>query len=199
MVKLLIQILKLPQKIFNRLFDVIYMGFRILTQQEDKRKGDESERFVEMFLFPKEHYDMLHRTVDTITYEDRKVESSRLPDFQFRDRATGKAFWVEVKYRGKWYGDEPEQYLGFIKDHQLKRYQEVDKELPVFIAICASGDSLEPNESFLIPVRYIKMADRIYKKYLLPFKSHDENDELYGKGSKPSFRISSKDLWKRLD
>ena len=131
-----------------------------------------------------------------MTNDIRYVKSSKNPDFKFIDKRTGKKFWVEAKYRKKWYGSFPNQYIYFINDAQLERYKEIDKTLPVFLAIGTGYKADGPTQIYLIPVRFIKMAKKIYKKYLLPFeivnisRTPDIEDE--------ELVLKSKDLWRRL-
>ena len=182
-------------RLIGRVVDALFTFLQILFMPRSHRKGTEAEMFVDEELFPEKNYEMLHRTVDSIAFKRRKVKESSLPDFRFRDRATGNEFWVEVKYRSKWKGDEADPYIDFIEEWKLERYKEVDKEIPVFIAFCTGQTSLDPAESFLIPVRFIKLSDRIYRKYLLPFQTHTQEQTL----DELDISISSESLWKRLD
>jgi hypothetical protein len=49
-------------------------------------KGDEFEDYVRQCLFPRERYDLLHRTHDYRANESDFVEGSKDPDFRFRSR-----------------------------------------------------------------------------------------------------------------
>ena len=183
-------------RLADRILDAIFTFFQILFMPERHRKGTQAEIFVDEFLFPEKNYDMLHRTVDYQTNKWRRVKDSSLPDFRFRDRANGSEFWVEVKYRSEWKGDKEDEYIDFLdEEYKLERYKEIDKELPVFIAICTGHTSLDPAESFLIPVRFIKLSDRIFMKYLLPFQTHTQDQTL----DELDISVSSESLWKRLN
>ena len=82
-----------------------------------------------------------------------------------------------------------------------------DRDEPVFIAVGTGGVAYFPTQSYLIPVRYIKIADRITKKYLLPFESHNlkRDDERLEKLRDDEFQLGdvipilSASLWKRLN
>ena len=169
---------------------------------------EQFEEFVSGILFPKKNYEILHQTPDSSANEERYNKSSDQPDFKFRDYTTGKSFWVECKYQTVWRGKFPDQYLTpFLKEYKLDRYTKLDKDEPVFIAVGTGGEAYTPNQSYLIPVRYIKIANRITKKYLLPFESHNlsREDERLEKLRDNEFQLGdvipilSESLWKRLN
>ena len=169
---------------------------------------EQFEEFVSGILFPKKNYEILHQTPDSSANEERYNKSSDQPDFKFRDYTTGKSFWVECKYQTVWRGKFPDQYLTpFLKEYELDRYTKLDKDEPVFIAVGTGGVAYFPTQSYLIPVRYIKIADRITKKYLLPFESHNlkRDDERLEKLRDDEFQLGdvipilSASLWKRLN
>ena len=181
----------------GRLLDAIANFWNTLNQPDSERKGQKFEEVLVDTIFTKEHYDLLHLTQDGNTNFFRYVKSSEYPDFKFLDKATGKKFWVEAKYRTVWYGTFPDQYIYFIKDFQLERYKEVDKTLPVFIAIGTGNKASDPNQVYLIPVRFIDMAERIYKKFLLPFEIDNAFREL--EKTTQELALPSRELWERLD
>ena len=169
---------------------------------------EQFEEFVSGILFPKKNYEILHQTPDSSANEERYNKSSDQPVFKFRDYTTGKSFWVECKYQTVWRGKFPDQYLTpFLKEYELDRYTKLDKDEPVFIAVGTGGVAYFPTQSYLIPVRYIKIADRITKKYLLPFESHNlkRDDERLEKLRDDEFQLGdvipilSASLWKRLN
>ena len=166
-----------------------------VTKGSGYLKGEQFEKWIETAFFPPDKYTLVHRTPNEPTNAERFVESSKYPDFKFRDLATEKEFWVEAKYRGKWYGSFPNQYIYFIKDWQLDRYRKYDKDLPLFSAIGVGGEADDPNQIYLIPVKAVKMADRIYKKYLVNY----EIDNVFKDPNKTTddLSLSSVKLWKR--
>jgi hypothetical protein len=115
-------------------------------------KGDEFEDYVRQCLFPRERYDLLHRTHDYRANESDFVEGSKDPDFRFRSRRSGREFWVEVKYRSRLYQEAVE----WCKPYQLSRYKRIDRSVPVFIAIGLGGSPSSPGHIYLVPVRDIK-------------------------------------------
>ena len=106
---------------------------------------------------------MLHRTHSYATNKnDYIIEDSEEPDFKFRVIRTGKAFWVEAKYRSRYYEDKVDCY----KPLQLKRYKEIDKKFPVYITLGLGGEPDSPDQVFLIPIRDIEYS---YSKLFLSF------------------------------
>ena len=193
---------------FERLLYGIESFFNKVLQSKAHRMREQFEEFVSGILFPKKNYEILHQTPDSSANEERYNKSSDQPDFKFRDYTTGKSFWVECKYQTVWRGKFPDQYLTpFLKEYELDRYTKLDKDEPVFIAVGTGGVAYFPTQSYLIPVRYIKIADRITKKYLLPFESHNlkRDDERLEKLRDDEFQLGdvipilSASLWKRLN
>ena len=193
---------------FERLLYGIESFFNKVLQSKTHRMREQFEEFVSGILFPKKNYEILHQTPDSSANEERYNKSSDQPDFKFRDYTTGKSFWVECKYQTVWRGKFPDQYLTpFLKEYELERYTKLDKDEPVFIAVGTGGEAYTPTQSYLIPVRYIKIADRITKKYLLPFESHNlkRDDERLEKLRDDEFQLGdvipilSASLWKRLN
>ena len=129
------------------------------------RKGDAFEACTEKF-FPSTHYDCVERTHDSKTNRTRFVESSLKPDFKFRDKKTGKCFYVESKYRS---GLTDSKIL-WSNPKQLLRYQDYNKECPVFILIGFMGKPTDPDEVFLIPLskaKYIGLFPGSIKDFLV--------------------------------
>ena len=149
------------------------------------------------WIFTREYYDLLHLTQDGYTNFFRYVKSSEYPDFKFQDRIGGKKFWVAAKYSTAWLGESPDQYIYFLTESQLERYKEVDKKLPVFIAVGTGNKAHNPNQIYLIPVRFIKVAYKIYKKYLLPFEI--DNAFKFPEEKKHDLALLPQTLWERLD
>ena len=193
---------------FERLLYGIESFFNKVLQSKTHRMREQFEEFVSGILFPKKNYEILHQTPDSSANEERYIKSSDKPDYKFRDYSTGKSFWVECKYQTVWRGKFPDQYLTpFLKEYELDRYTKLDKDEPVFIAVGTGGVAYFPTQSYLIPVRYIKIANRITKKYLLPFESHNlkRDDERLEKLRDDEFQLGdvipilSASLWKRLN
>jgi len=129
-------------------------------------KGEEFEDYVREFVFPKDKYDLLHKSHNYETNEEDYVESSLMPDFKLRCKKTNKEFFVEAKFRkDKQYKDKTE----WCKPYQLKRYKEIDKnQAPVFICLGLGDYPDEPEYIFIIPMsklKYTALYDSFLKKY----------------------------------
>ena len=182
----------------GRLIDAFDLFFyKLFHESDSKRKGQLFEEYLVDLIFTKEYYDLLHLTQDGYTNFFRYVKSSEYPDFKFQDRIGGKKFWVEAKYRTAWLGEFSEQYIYFLTESQLERYKEVDKKLPVFVAIGTGNKAHNPNQIYLIPVRFIKVAHKIYKKYLLPFEI--DSAFKFPDEKKNELALPPQTLWERLD
>jgi hypothetical protein len=144
------------------------------------KKGEKFEEYTESF-FPEEDYDLLEKTHNTKTNDKRFVESSMKPDFKFRDKKTRKSFYVESKYRSALFNNKVE----WCKDlNQLKRYQEYNKECPVFILIGFGGKSSYPDEVYLIPLaeaKYTGLYPSVLKKYVVEFDGAVTSRELWNR------------------
>ncbi|ABO34838.1 hypothetical protein MmarC5_0524 [Methanococcus maripaludis C5] len=121
------------------------------TDQLAHEKGKNFESYVMDNFFPKENFDLLHVTPDAETNEKRYVESSRKPDLQFRDKKTGKIFYVECKYRSRLFN---EKYVWAKNTEQAERYRNIEylEEIPVYIAMGLMGTSDNPKKVFLMPL-----------------------------------------------
>jgi len=124
-------------------------------------KGDEFERFIRTSLFPNTDYDLLQKTHDYTTNKNDYIETSKEPDFKFRSRISRKVFFVEAKYRSRFYNE----VLDWCKPYQLNRYQAIDIITPVYIAIGVGGQAREPDQVFLIPMKDIKYK-RLFRSFL---------------------------------
>lgn len=130
-------------------------------------KGDEFERFIRINLFPHAGYDLLHKNYDYFTNQYFYIESSKEPDFKFRAQKSGRKFFVEAKYRSYFYRGR----LEWCKTYQLRRYQVINKETPIFIVIGVGGHPLMPKRVFLIPMKDIKytiLFHSFLRKYEIP-------------------------------
>ena len=94
-----------------------------LTKPASYVKGDEFERFIRNTLFPHAHYELLYKTYDYSTSRAFSIESSREPDFRFRMIKSGREFFLEAKYRSRFYYSKIE----WCKPYQLRRYQVINK------------------------------------------------------------------------
>lgn len=125
---------------------------------DSKRKGLEFETYVETILFPKDKYELLHKTSDQDQNEERYVKSSLKPDFKFKCLTTNYEFYVEAKYRSKSYKNQYE----VLSEQQERSFPALFEECPIFVAFGYGGESSRPEFVSLIP--FNKITDR----YLSP-------------------------------
>lgn len=149
------------------------------TTPQSFKMGEHFENYVREFLFVDKYYDILERTHNYKTNKDY-VQSSLKPDFKFRDKWARKEFYVEAKFRTGLYNNK----ITWCNDKQLVRYQDYNKEKPVFLILGMGDNPKYPEFLSLIPLTQAK--------YTGLFPSHAEKFEI--QAEKP---ISSKTLWTR--
>lgn len=148
---------------------------------ESYKAGQKFENYVRKKLFIDKYYDLLDRTHDYNTNSKDYVKSSLKPDFKFRDKWTKKEFYVEAKFRstrlfkGK---------INWCNESQLKRYQEYNKETPVFLILGMGENPDLPEFLSLIPLSSAK--------YTGFFPNYAEQFEI-----KLDTPVSSKTLWNK--
>ena len=123
--------------------------------------GDEFQQYVREYLFPKERYDLVHRTHDYEANKNDFVETSKGPDFKFRSKRSGREFLVEAKYRSRLYQGAVE----WCKPYQLERYKTNARAMPVFVAIGLGGFPESPQHIFIVPVKHIEYT-RLFPSFL---------------------------------
>ena len=127
-------------------------------------KGDEFERYIRAKLFPPVNYALLHKNQDFFTSQDFYIESSKEPDFRFKSQQRGTEFFVEAKYRSHFFRGK----LEWCKTYQLRRYQVINKDTPIFIVIGVGKIPLAPEQVFLIPMKEIKYSI-LFQSFLRKF------------------------------
>ena len=122
------------------------------TTPESFKVGQKFEDYTREFIFISDYYDLLEKTHDYNSNSRDYVKSSLKPDFKFRDKRTKQEFYVEVKFRSGLYNNKIE----WCNIQQLKRYQEYNKEIPVFVLIGMGEDPEYPEFLSLIPLTVAK-------------------------------------------
>jgi len=145
-----------------------------LTTEQSFKDGQQFEDYILKYLFPSKYYILVHKTHDHKTNKERFVEDSLLPDFKFRDRLTGKEFYIEAKFRSTDYNNK----IIWCNDKQLQRYQSVNKITPVFLLLGTEGKPGLPDYLSLIPMEQAKYTglftyyvDKFYIEIDEPVKS----------------------------
>ncbi len=136
------------------------------NKPETHVKGDDFENYVEDYMFFKDNYKLVHKTQDYTANKDRYIEESKEPDFKFKSIKTGKEFFVEAKYRSGFHNDAVE----WCTFPQLKRYQEIDKKTPVYLALGIGGYAYKPDYVFFIPLKDIKYT-RLFRSFLKRYEA----------------------------
>ena len=118
--------------------------------QASKEKGVAFENYVETILFPKEAFDLLHKTNGPTQNDTRFVGSSLKPDFKFKCRVTNIEFWVEAKFRSKTFKNR----YDILSDRQYKTFPKaVGNGEKIIIAFGYGGTADQPNHISLFPLQ----------------------------------------------
>jgi len=96
-------------------------------------------------LFPRENFNIIHKTVGGADLDGRFTEDCVYPDYKFRDRTTGRTFWVECKYRSR--RNERGSISWTDPDH-LQKYKKIRRETrtPVYVLVGVGGSPDHPDE-----------------------------------------------------
>lgn len=96
-------------------------------------------------IFPEEAFTIVHKTVGAADLNGRYTEDCINPDYKFRDRATGKEFWVECKYRSH-RGEHGA--IEWTDQEHLQTYKRIRKEtgIKVYVLIGLGGRPDDPQE-----------------------------------------------------
>lgn len=127
------------------------------------RLGNDFESYV-ISMFNPEKFELIHRTPTNDDTNGMYVESMRLPDLRFRERSTGRSFWVECKYRTR---TEDLGNIGWCTEKQLKNYKHTHYSTrdTVFIMIDLGGSVMAPNKVFCLNLERINFTKLFYSTY----------------------------------
>ena len=144
---------------------------RLLEQQrreEEQRRflyrlGNDFEDYV-ISMFDPERFELIHRTPTNEDTNGRFVYSMVYPDLRFREKSTGRRFWVEVKYRAR---TEENGEITWCNDNQLRHYKRTMYETrePVFIMIGVGGSVRMPNKVYCLNLERINFTRLFYRTY----------------------------------
>ena len=137
-------------------------------REEEKRKflyrlGNDFEDYV-ITMFNPEKFELIHRTPTNDDTNGRFVHSMVYPDLRFREIATGRKFWVEVKFRAH---TEDRGAITWCNDNQLRNYKKTMYESgnPVFIMIGVGGTVKYPTSIYLLNLDRIHFTTLFYRTY----------------------------------
>lgn len=138
-------------------------------REEEKRKflyrlGNDFEDYV-ITMFNPEKFELIHRTPTNDDTNGRFVHSMVYPDLRFREIATGRKFWVEVKFRAR---TEDRGVITWCNDNQLRNYKKTmyESRNPVFIMIGLGGTVQNPEKIFCLNLDRINFTTLYYGTYV---------------------------------
>jgi hypothetical protein len=134
------------------------------------------ERFIRKRLFPVNKYDLLLENQDTPSNTSDDAGAAKEPYFKFKSRESGREFCIDARYLTGVYNASVE----WCQPFELKRYREIDNNVPVYILIGAGQHPAAPQQVFLFPVKSIRF-NKVLHSYIEKYKisttrSVDEKD-----------------------
>ena len=141
--------------------------------------GEKFEYYARKYLFTGGSYELLQKTHSYKTRKKNYVPSAD-PDFKFRDRRTGRLFYIETKYRSSFFKGQ----VTWCTEKQLSHYRRRNSELPVFILLGTGGSPGQPAFISLIPLKQANFTSLFF--------SHAEKYSIH-----PRKAVSPKILWRR--
>jgi|GEM_PF-1129244 len=127
------------------------------------RRGNEFEDYVKG-MFPEDRFTLIHRTPTNDDTGGRYVHSMIYPDLRFIDKATGRKFWVEVKYRSH---AESDGSIVWCADNQLTNYKRTmyESRCKVFIIMGVGGTVQRPDKVYCLDLENINFTKLFYGTY----------------------------------
>ncbi len=122
------------------------------------------EIFFAKSLLEDSNFEILHWTSDKGFEHGIKVKSNGDPDFLLR-YSNDLVFAVECKYRSNYYAKQNPKKIEWGKTWQAERYMEfqLEKKIPVFIAMGLEGTADNPRHNYVIVLDYLKKnSDGLY-------------------------------------
>jgi len=130
-------------------------------------KGDDFEVYT-IDLFPSDRFVLCEtppRPVeDPRTKKDRYIEANLRPDLRFKDKQSGKEFWVECKFRTYIRDKKKVQILNEKQFNRFKEIKRLNPEIPIFIVLGLTGTPIEPRKMFLFDFDELKYPDLTWPK-----------------------------------
>ncbi len=144
------------------------------------RLGNDFEDYV-ITMFDPEKFELIHRTPTNDDTNGRFVHSMIYPDLRFREKATGRKFWVEVKYRAR--ADE-RGAITWCDENQLRNYKKTlyESRNPVFIMIGVGGSVRCPASVYLLNldrIHFVKLFYRTYHENRVYTRQIDSLDSMF--------------------
>lgn len=149
----------------ERLIRIFKAVYHEIVKPKSFVLGEAFEQYLRNYIFPQDLYYLEHRSHDYNTNRKDYVEESLDPDFLFVSVNNEKEFFIEAKYRSSFSNNAVE----WCKVYQLSRYKDVNRDLPVFIALGVGGTPNFPEHLYVFPVKYIKYT-KLYKSLLSKYE-----------------------------
>ena len=98
-------------------------------------------------MFPPDRFELIHKTMGAAELNGGCTPDCIYPDFEFKERSSGREFWVECKYRGHRVNGN----IDWADQKHLDRYIRMRAETrrKIYIVVGVGGDPSCPNEVFL--------------------------------------------------
>ena len=132
--------------------------------------------FTRQHLFPCTRYDLLLKRNENSSGNDY-LAALKKPRFKFKSRYCEFMFYVDVKYLLH----KADPMIEWCEPSELKRYQELDEQIPVYIMIGEGSYPAEPQGVFIFPiknVRYNRILRSRLEKYRIPAVLSVEEEDL---------------------
>jgi len=158
------------------LLEAVKAALDKINTPETFRKGEEFESYVRHYLFPRDTYLLLQKTHNYTGNKNDFVDNTKEPDFKFKSPG-GITFFVEAKFRSGYFNDK----IDWCKPYQLRRYQEINRQTPVYIVIGFGANPGNPDHLYLIPVKNIKytgLFPSFLKQYEVPLKKSIPDEQV---------------------
>ncbi len=132
-------------------------------------------------MFDPELFELIHRTPRYDETHGRYVRGMELPDLRFREKSTGRKFWIECKYRAH-YGEK--WTIEWCNPNQLRNYKKTMYRThePVLVIIGVGGTIKEPEHLYCLDLNRLNFTTLFYGTYKnnrLFLKPHNLESLLY--------------------
>lgn len=113
--------------------------------------GKDFETFTENYFLSSPLYTLISRTSSFDDNRNNYALDTLNPDLKFKDKLNNQ-FYIECKFRSHIQNDT----VIICTDQQLKRYTDISKQIPVFIALGVYGKPTNPDYFHIIPITKLK-------------------------------------------
>lgn len=136
--------------------------------REPQLIGKAFENYALEFLFPREDFDFLERVPEYTSNKKHFALNALNPDFKFKDKTTGRVFFVEVKFRGRC---KKSNEIRWTYPAQLLRYLSFNRSCPTYVLIGVGGSPECPELIGLIPIEqacYTRLWLKTIMRFTIP-------------------------------